>query len=149
MIAFRQTSHLLSFDALYLADVWDYNFDTVRGAIVRSDEHSRFPRPFEIADADDHKVVSSIRKSMLSIWSDGLNKMLQKPMSRFVTLGPQSQSHNEALKLYLERQKNGRMFELPLAEIIDLWHLLNATILASLYAVLATVLIEDGHPATA
>lgn len=134
-IVFRQTSHLLCFDVQHLTDVWNYTYRTYY--------------PFQIADIDDHKVASPTHESVLIIWSNNLNTILQKPMSRFVTLGLQSQSHYEALKLHVERHKNGRISEPPSAEFFDLWYLLNTIVLASLYAIMTKVLIEDGHRATA
>ena len=148
-IMFRQTSHLLSFDIQHLSDVWNYTFDTVRSALVFDVHISDYGiRAFSIAGADDHKVTSSAYASMLSIWSQDLNKILQKPMSRFVKLEPQTHEAIKALELHAKTQRAGKVFEAPSAQIINLWHLLNTIVLASLYAILTKVLIEDGSPAT-
>ena len=149
-IMFRQTSHPREFDYQHLADVWDYTFDTVRSALVFDGRITDGCfHAFSITDAHDHRVISSAHTRMLSIWSRDFDKILQKPMSRFVKLEPQTLEAIDPLELYAINHRNNKVFEAPSAQIIDLWHLLNTIVLASLYAILSKVLVEDGSPATA
>lgn len=150
-IAFRETVHLLSFDIQHLADVWKYTFDTVSGAIIPKQPSGQYGADdrFKIGNENDHKVISPIHKSMLDIWSNHLATLLQKPMSRFVILTPDSDWQTEILRNHVLGQPIGEVMGILPTEIQDLWHILNAIILACLYAILAKVLVEDGRPATA
>ncbi|KAL2049648.1 hypothetical protein ABVK25_010108 [Lepraria finkii] len=100
-IAFRETAHLLSFDIQHLADVWKYTFDT-------------------IGNENDHKVISPIHKSMLDIWSNHLATLLQKPMSRFVVLTPDSDWQTEILRNHVLGQPIGEVIGILPTEIQDL-----------------------------
>ena len=158
-IAFRHVSGNCSHDSIVLADVWDYTFDVVTRATVYEHEEpygnhwnpdgtpANRPAalPLRLVNESDSKVISSLHKAILRVWSPRLYLVLQKPMQHFVT-NTIAQEQIDSLHDYVHRDSESK-WKAPPAVVADLWHIMTSMVLASLYAIVTKFVLDHDNAA--
>lgn len=129
--------------------MWDYTFDTVRRSIRGPTQHQLY-RVWHIPDEEleDCQVIKAEHKDLLRVWSPDLYHILRKPMVLYVKPEPEHQGLANELETYAKRLRKDA-WEAPPPSISKIWNTMTSIILASLYAMISLVLVDDAKPAGA